>query len=543
MNRGGILVIGLDGGTWHVLRPLADAGLMPTVARVLRDGASGVLRSTVPWYTVPGWVSLMTGVTPARHGLLYWTVPDPDDYWENKRAGRRFVQSTDIPFPTFWDVAGAAGRRVAVVNMPMTFPAWPVSGTMVTGLLTPTGAPAATYPPGFLDAYPEYQVDLAVSWGGGTPEEVPDRPPSAQATLDDLLRVTPNRRRLFLDLVTGDVDLAVAVFVGPDRIGHRAWREQSRIVAGEEPAAVGPIGERITEYYRVLDRILGELIEAAGPSATTLLVSDHGFGDPSPRLFWANAWLREQGYLKVRAARLQGALVRRKKLRNVMRSVSKPLRRTRSRRAEHLLVSMSQSAAYAVPFPSCRVFGVVINREGTKREGCIPPDRVRPLRDEIARGLLAARDPQGDGAVVRRVWTKEELGAADAPFFPDLLVEVAPAWFPGDGVREPELFRTPRRRSALHERDGILGAIGPLVKPGTGMVADIEDVAPTVLAVLGIAAPAHVQGRVLTDVLRLEEPLSPPPEGVPPPGQQVEPLSEEEREGIESQLRALGYLD
>lgn len=543
MKPGGVLVIGLDGGTWDVLRPLADRGLMPTVARVLGEGASGVLRSTVPWYTVPGWVSLMTGVTPARHGLLYWTVPDPDEYWENKRAGRRFVQSTDIPFPTFWDVAGAAGRRVAVVNMPMTFPAWPVAGAMVTGLLTPTGAPGAAHPAGLLDPYPEYEIDLAVSWGGGTPEEIPDRPPSAEATLDDLLRVTPSRRRLLLDLAGGEADLMVAVFVGPDRIGHRAWPEQSRIVAGEDPGAVGAVGERVAGYYRLLDRMLGELIEAAGPSVTTLLVSDHGFGDPSTRLFWANAWLRDQGYLKVRAARLQGAVVRRKRLRNVVRPVLKPLQRRRGRRAEHVLVSMSQSAAYAVPFPSCRVFGVVINREGMKREGCVPPDRVVPLRDEIARGLLEVRDPDGYGAVVRQVWTREEMGAADGSSFPDLLAEVAPPWSPGDGLREPELFRTPRRRSAVHERAGILGAIGPLVKPGAGAVADIEDVAPTVLAALGIAPPAHVQGRALTEVIRQVEPLSPAPPDVPPPGNQVAPLSEEDREGIETQLRALGYLD
>jgi predicted AlkP superfamily phosphohydrolase/phosphomutase len=545
VNPGGVLVIGLDGGTWDILRPLAERGLMPTMARVLDQGASGVLRSTVPWYTVPGWVSLMTGVTPARHGLLYWTVPPVEDYWEGKRAGRRFVQSTDIPFPTFWDVAGAAGKRVAVANMPMTFPAWPVEGTMVTGLLTPAGASArAAHPEGLLDSYPEYEIDLAVSWGGGTPEEIPDRPPSAESTLDDLLRVTPLRRRLFLDLVRAEVDLAVAVFVGPDRIGHRAWGEQTRIVAGEDPASVGPIGERVADYYRLLDGIIGDLVEEAGPSAVTLFVSDHGFGDSVGRRFWVNAWLRDRGFLKVRAARVQGAIVRRKRLRNALRPVLKPLRGKRSRPADHALFSMSQSAAYAVPFPSCRVFGVVINREGTKREGCVAPDRVVPLRDEIARGLLEVRDPEDNGNVIRHVWTRDELGAEEGAAFPDLMVEVAAPWFPGDGVREPNLFRTPRRTgAALHDRDGLLAAIGPGVRPGTGVVADIEDVAPTVLAALGVAAPAHIQGRALSELLQFAERLVPAPANVPPPGEQVAPISDEDREGIESQLRALGYLD
>ncbi len=137
MRAGGVLVLGLDGGTLDILRPLAERGVMPALGRLIDEGAAGTLVSTTPWYTVPGWASLMTGVGPGTHGLLHWVASDPSEYFEDRRAGRRFVTSADISFPTFWDVAGAAGRRVAVVNMPLTYPAWPVNGTMVTGLLTP----------------------------------------------------------------------------------------------------------------------------------------------------------------------------------------------------------------------------------------------------------------------------------------------------------------------------------------------------------------------------------------------------------------------
>ena len=161
MNSGGVLVIGIDGGTWDVLGPLARRGVMPTLARVLDEGAHGELTSVIPWYTVPGWTSLMTGANPGRHGLLHWVRSDPSDYWESRRAGRGFTASTDLIVPTFWDVAGAAGKKVAVVNMPMTYPAWQVNGVMVTGLLTPAGdLPGQSHPDGFLRDYPEYRVDL-----------------------------------------------------------------------------------------------------------------------------------------------------------------------------------------------------------------------------------------------------------------------------------------------------------------------------------------------------------------------------------------------
>ena len=54
--------------------------------------------------------------------------------------------------------------HLAVLNMPMTYPAWPVNGTMITGLLTPRKATEGTcYPPDLLKRFPGYQVDLSIS--------------------------------------------------------------------------------------------------------------------------------------------------------------------------------------------------------------------------------------------------------------------------------------------------------------------------------------------------------------------------------------------
>ena len=116
----------------------------------------------------------MTGVGPGTHGLLHWVASDPTDYFEDRRPGRRFVTSADIGFPTFWDVAGAAGRRVAVINMPLTYPAWPVNGTMVTGLLTPDTVSAGwCYPASLASQLPEYRLNASSigehrrSWSAG----------------------------------------------------------------------------------------------------------------------------------------------------------------------------------------------------------------------------------------------------------------------------------------------------------------------------------------------------------------------------------------
>ena len=77
MRAGGVLVLGLDGGSLErPADPWPQRGVMPTLARLIDEGAAGTLVSTTPWYTVPGWASMMTGVGPGTHGLLHWVASE-----------------------------------------------------------------------------------------------------------------------------------------------------------------------------------------------------------------------------------------------------------------------------------------------------------------------------------------------------------------------------------------------------------------------------------------------------------------------------------
>jgi predicted AlkP superfamily phosphohydrolase/phosphomutase len=536
VNPGGVLVIGIDGGTWDVLGPLARRGVMPALARVLDEGAHGELTSVIPWYTVPGWTSLMTGANPGRHGLLHWVRSDASDYWESRRAGRGFTASTDLTMPTFWDVAGAAGKKVAVVNMPMTYPAWPVNGVMVTGLLTPAGdLPGQSHPDGFLRDYPEYLVDLRHAKG----REAEGKLPPLERLLHEMAEVTESRRRLMTDLVSGDRDLAVCVFVGMDRVSHRVWPQQCRVTS-EPEERWGEIERLVAEHYRTLDSVIGDLIEAAGPEATTLLVSDHGFGDGPTRKFRVNAWLREAGYLRLRGGRVQQAAYR-SALKKVARKALRAWRRRARRPAEHVGVSWAHTQAYAVHFSWCPLFGIAVNERGAKREGSVEPGDVPALLERLTRDLEAVHDPEGAGPVVLRVWRREEV--ADGPELhrlPHLFVEVDPRYFPDDGLRRAEVFEDLQTASGRHTREGLLGAFGARVNSGSATTASIPDVAPTVLALLGVEPPPGMDGRVLTSLVQTSSELRAAPEAEAPSGTAVE-LSEDDQAAIERHLRDLGY--
>ena len=129
------MVIGLDAVTLELLRPWAEEGRLPNLARFLGDGASGPLRSTVPPNSPAAWSTFATGMNPGQHGILGFHQFLPEEYEPHlmNAASRRGE--------TFWEIAGRHGLRGGVINLPFTFPPRPYNGFLITGVLTPSVCP------------------------------------------------------------------------------------------------------------------------------------------------------------------------------------------------------------------------------------------------------------------------------------------------------------------------------------------------------------------------------------------------------------------
>jgi len=75
-----VWVIGLDGATFDLISPWVDAGLLPTFARLMKEGAWGELQSTIPPVTGPAWSTFMTGTNPGMHSIFDWVYRRPGSY-------------------------------------------------------------------------------------------------------------------------------------------------------------------------------------------------------------------------------------------------------------------------------------------------------------------------------------------------------------------------------------------------------------------------------------------------------------------------------
>src|SRR5262245_61791357 len=156
-----LLVLGLDGATLDLIGPWAASGKLPVFAGLMREGAHGRLRSVPNTDTAPAWATFATGLNPANHGLFN------ELGWSADRRTLVPVRGADRRGTSLWRRASNAGRRVAVVNIPFSYPAEAVQGVMLSGVDTPSpDAPGFAHPPAFREALHraglDYRIDAEV---------------------------------------------------------------------------------------------------------------------------------------------------------------------------------------------------------------------------------------------------------------------------------------------------------------------------------------------------------------------------------------------
>lgn len=126
-----VVFVGIDGAAWRFVDPLIDRGILPNLKRIKEEGVYGTLRSVPCYVSPPAWASMLCGYSPAKTGVYTFGK------WDRETEVYQGVNAEDVAVPSVWDVASLAGKKVAVTNVPLTYPVHPVNGIMVSGLMTP----------------------------------------------------------------------------------------------------------------------------------------------------------------------------------------------------------------------------------------------------------------------------------------------------------------------------------------------------------------------------------------------------------------------
>lgn len=544
-----LLVIGLDGATFDVARPLMETGKMPNLAGLSARGGECVLNSTSPPLSPVAWTSFVTGVNPGVHGIF--------DFARRRRGTYDFVPYTsgDRRAPAVWELLGERGLRSCVVNVPMTYPPTMVNGVMLSGFPTPRGDAMNSYPKGLIGELHrelgsfDYTKPKALVREGGERE-----------LCDQILARTSDEVRVLEHLLRDRYDFVLAVFDGPDVAGHELWRLIDTSHPRHDPARAGEGRELMEEVYGRMDEAVGRLMKAAGPDANVVVASDHGFGAVHHGVYMYS-WLKDRGYMRFR--RSVPTLLRR----GANRAGVNTLALFRLARAAGLVKGVE--AAYAsdskgialakklslsfadVDWKKTRAYSfgnygqVFVNLKGREPEGVVEPGaEYDALVSALCEEILALEDPETG----RRVFdtaapAREVYRGPEQSLGPDVLFYDTEMRYVGH-----RLFEFGSRRligphpvySGHHKKEGVLLAAGPGVASGwTSAGPGVADMAPTCMALLGMSPPSGLEGRTISELVGggagapLEE-----AKGGPEPGKS---LSKAEEEQITKRLKGLGY--
>ncbi len=522
--------------------PWVSKGHLPNFSRIFGQGSSGELYSAIP-VTPVAWSSIYTGLNPGRHGVLGFKNHKQGTYKDFA------VNSTIRDGRDVWDLAGSAGKKVVVVNAPLTYPPRPVNGSLVCGFMAPGTDHVFTYPESLgselKGVVPGYRIGTAPTHLKGLYRR-------------ELIRTVEMVGDAAVHLMKKiDWDLSFVVFKETDEVQHTFY---------DQP-------ESMLMLYKRVDAIVGDLLDIAGESACAFVVSDHG-GEPFEKRFNVAEFLRRSGYVRLRPAKASLTT-------SVFRTAARLISSARlqwafdvpgaKRLMEGLIKARVSSLGpnagddfYSgrIDWPRTTAFissgvGLRLNLKGREPEGSVDPQEYESVRSSIALQLTALKDPENGHAVFKYALPREKvLSGPHVKEAPDIMCLPGTGYLPTEALTSFDplslttsggsLFSRTSPWSGTHSPYGLVAIRGPGVKKSTIMGAKLEDIAPTILYALGLPVPKGLDGRVMLDVFDQEHvnanPVSWGTAETPDMKAAPRQLSREEEAVVEERLRQLGYL-
>jgi len=443
---------------------------LPFFHGVVERGVWGKLRSTVPPITIPAWLCMASSQDPGQLGLYGFRNRTNHSYGELSVADASWLRA-----PTLWQLLSRKRRRSLVVGVPLTYPPRPILGDLVSGVPVPADAEVYTAPKGLRAELDEIAGD------GGYIIDVGDfRTRSPEDLAQALAELRENRFDVVEALAARrEWDLLFMVEMSVDRLHHAFWAHADPAHPLHDPET--PFRHLLRDFYIALDARIGRFVESLGDDTAVLVVSDHGAKTMKGGVRF-NEWLVREGLLTLKA------------------------RPPKLGRLKPEMIDWSKTKAWADGGYYTRVF---CNVKGREPEGVV--EDCDAFVAEL-KGRFETMAGPGGAPLGNRVFVPKETYQACENVAPDLIV------YPGDldYRANAQVFpdgQVPAGDEALfplendtgvdganHAQHGVWcyrPAKGEARAAGRNLDAEIYDIAPTVLSLLGEEPPAHMIGRVL----------------------------------------------
>ncbi|AEK73092.1 type I phosphodiesterase/nucleotide pyrophosphatase [Thermococcus sp. 4557] len=400
--------------------------------------------STIPPYTPPSWTSIITGVNPAKHGIIGWQKVNMKD----NRIG--LFNSKDVKYPRLSEILNKANLRSVLINLPMTYPFTGIKQKDNTIIVSDWAAPEqAIYPQKLEERYKEYLIDPPHEWAKYGKKEYPRR----------VEEYTETRLNLYYDLLERtDWSLYFIVFSETDWFSHIF----PQILYEKDVHLVSPTFKHILKF-----------IETAKSVADFLfIVSDHGF-EVKNKIFYVNSALAENGF--IRYSKSKAIFFNHIKNRIPKKILNNIVRRTKVSASSLSYITQSADAFMVEPAN----WGIYVKDKSKINE----IKKVLSKYDEILDVIEVSRIYHGN--YLNRMPNLFVIPKKGVEFSHELNGKLTENIYKGD-----------------HEIHGIFSVTGRTISEDINFsrVPTVYDITPTILHIFGLPIPNDMDGRVLMEI-------------------------------------------
>jgi len=557
-----VLVIGLDGATIDSIKHWVNEGYLFHLGSLMKQGVYGHLETVPNMNSAPAWTSIYTGRNPGNHGIFFFYEKKENSY------EIRYLNGDDCDAPPIWSILSRAGKKVGVINVPMTYPARQVNGFMISGMDAPRLNSKAVFPESVFQEiktnFPEYKIELGLLTY------------ARQKRYDKLIKKVKEsikmRTKVALHFMEKmETDFFMVVYREIDIIQHVFWKFDEEWYKKLRPDMAERFKGTILDLYKSVDNEIGKLLERITDDTTVFVVSDHGGAPLDYGIELLSDFLVETGYLSY--IKKEDAGMGRFYMQRIMRMtldiVSKYFPRSLKEFLLNFLPELYNKTSGLEIFSSidwqrskilCTTRPELwINLKGREPLGIV--ERGKPYDDlilELKEKLLGWVDTQTGEQIIQDVRTKEEVyygknlnKAADVILYFNRNVNPTGIALKNKDnslskVKEIDpLSRVDYFISGSHADTGIVIIKGPDIKAGRQIenVSGI-DVTPTILYIL-LGADFGLDGKIIEQAFREDVFKNNPfiKARIKENGDKISlEYSQEESKIIEERLRNLGYL-
>ena len=409
--------------------------LLPNFKKLIDNGVSSKLRVTVPPVTIPSWPCMFSGITPYQLGYFWFIHPKKglfnSKFWRDKA------------------IFSIKSLRSFVLNVPGTYPAWPINGEMITGMLSPQ-----------ISYYPEN-----LNFSNKNEVIIDGR------NINQIFKAFEIKKEIFLKKLEDDFDLLIYVIRMPDALSHHAKQSITKTL------------NYIYLSYKKIDNFLSEILKNQDVD-NIIIFSDHGLHNYK-NVFYLRHWLKKKGFLKIET-----------------QSTTKILESLMLKIYENFRIFLKPNLF------SKKVFTrILLNKEKKEEKHLKFSDKrlnkllVQNHCSNVGSLFLYSDNKLKKDAIeaeLKKEKCVKEVISPSKKDFPTFFIKLDDDYYFND---DPSLFVKRKTDTIEHSQTGLFIAYGKKIKHKKLNCIDYYDIAPTILKLFNIDKKDYMSGNQL-DIIK-----------------------------------------